>query len=97
MKRAGTLLRGGFLLCCWLKPVQEVHGTLCVGGGGEDCPLVLLEDFEPAFDVGRMILADLEGQCEIGGEERRAEFGNQLFLGVGFIAPALAPEVSVKP
>jgi hypothetical protein len=77
--------------------VQEIHGALRVGGGGEDRPLVLTEDFEPAFDVGGVILANLGGQFEVGGEERRAEFGNQLFLGVAFIAPALAPEVAIKP
>ena len=76
--------------------MEEIHGALGVGGGGEDRPLVLLEDFEPALDVGRVILAGLQLQPEIGCQERAAQLGDQLFLGVAFIAPALAPEVAVQ-
>jgi len=43
---AGTLLSGGLLLCMGLEAVEEIHGALRVGGGGEDRPLVLPEDFE---------------------------------------------------
>jgi hypothetical protein len=77
--------------------VEEIHGALGVGGGCEDRPLVSLKDFQPAFDVGCMILTRFQLQPEVGCQERAAQFGDQLFLGVAFIAPALAPEVAVEP
>jgi hypothetical protein len=43
-----------------------------------------------------MIGARLGRQGKIGAKERRAKLGDQLFAGVAFIAPALAPEFTVK-
>ena len=45
---AGAALRrlpGGVI--SGLQAVQEVHGALRVGGGGEDRPLVVLQDLQP--------------------------------------------------
>jgi len=53
--------------------------------------------FKPALDVSRVILTGLQLQIKVGRKERAAQFGNQLFGGVAFIAPALAPEIAVKP
>jgi len=30
-----------------LQPMQEVGGLLRVAGDGEDCPLVVFQDFQP--------------------------------------------------
>jgi hypothetical protein len=61
---------------------------LRVGGGGEDGPLVLLQDLEPVFDVSRVILTGLRLQAEVGGKERDAQLCHQFFGGVAFIKHA---------
>jgi hypothetical protein len=43
-----------------------------------------------------VILAGLRRQIEIGAKKGAAKFGDQFLGGVAFIAPALAPEFSVK-
>ncbi len=40
-----------------LQSMQEIHRALGMGGGGENRTLVLLEDFQPAFDIGGMIIS----------------------------------------
>lgn len=79
-----------------LASVQEICGTLRVGGGSKDRPLVFLQDFQPALDVGGVISARLGRQLQIGAKKRCAKFRDQFFAGVTFIAPFLAPEFSVK-
>lgn len=43
-----------------------------------------------------MILACLRGQGQVGTKERRAKLCDQLFLGIAFITPCLAPEFTIK-
>lgn len=38
----------------------------------------------------------VEPQAQIGAQERRAEFGRQLFAGIAFVAETLAPEIAIK-
>lgn len=63
-------LFGGFLLLLFLNnrlaPVQEISGALRMGGCGKDRPLVVLQDLQPALNIGRMIGAHLWSQFQIG-------------------------------
>jgi hypothetical protein len=81
-----------------VKAVQVISGALRVSGSGsgEDRPLVVLEDLEPACDVRSVILARLKREFEIGAEKRTAKLGNKLFARVAFITPALATEIAIK-
>lgn len=72
--------------------MQEVHGALRMGGGRENEALVVLQGIEPGTDIGGVIVADFRGDAEVG-----AQLGNQLFLGIAFVAPLLAAEVAVEP
>ena len=79
-----------------LASVQEIRSPLRMGGGTKNRPLVFLQDFQPALDIGGVISARLGGQFQIGAEESRAKLGDQLFARIAFIAPFLASEFSVK-
>lgn len=76
--------------------MQKIRRALRMGGGGEDRALVILQDFQPALNIGCMIAAGLGLQFQIGAKERRAKFGDKFFFGVAFITPFLAPEFTVK-
>ena len=76
--------------------MKEVGGTLRMSGGAEDRAFVVLQDLQPRRDIRRMIGTVFEAQPEIGAQERRTQFGNELFAGIAFIAEALAPEIAVK-
>ena len=76
--------------------MQVVRCLLRMRGGGKDRPLVFLQHLQPALNVGGMIGARLRRQPEIGAKKRRAQFGNQLFPRIAFIAPALAPEFAAR-
>ena len=80
-----------------LKASKKVRRPLRMGCGGKNRPLVVLQDLEPRPDIGGVILARLRRQVEIGGKKRAAQLGNEFLHRVAFIAPALAPEVTVKP
>jgi hypothetical protein len=56
-----------------LLPVEIVDGTLRVGRSDEDRAPVVPEHGEPIRDVGRVILARLEVEAEVGREEGRAQ------------------------
>jgi len=85
--RKWSRLCGGSCLCRFfldhgLQAMKEVSGTLRMGSGGEDRPLVVFQDFEPALDIGGMIAAGFGRQAQIGAKERCAKFGDKLFLGI---------------
>ena len=42
-----------------MQAVQEIRGSLGVGGGLENGPLVLLQHLEPMVDIGGVIVARL--------------------------------------
>lgn len=76
--------------------MQEIGGALCMGGGGEDRPLVVFQDFQPIADIGGMVFHHFRGDIEIGAKEGRAEFGDQFFGGISFVAPPLAAKITVE-
>lgn len=73
-----------------------IDGLLRVGGGGDDEPLVVLQDLQPARDVGGVILARLEGQTEVRAEEGGAELCDQFFASIAGIPETLTAEVPVQ-
>jgi len=81
----------------YLQAMQVIDGPLRVRGGGKDRALIAPEYLQPRADIGGMIRPVFELQAEIGTHERRAEFGNQFFLGVTDIAIALLFEAAIKP
>ena len=56
MGGAKATLCCGFLIYFFLQAAEKIHGTLSVGGGSEDRAFILPDDFQPAFNVSRMIL-----------------------------------------
>ena len=61
-----------------LQTMEIIHGALRMGGGGKDGALVLFQDFEPATDIGSVIVTDLRGDTKIGAEESGTEFGKEM-------------------
>jgi hypothetical protein len=51
--------------------MQIIGGMLRVGGGGEDGAVVALQHIEPGCEIGRVIVARLGCNVEIGTEKRR--------------------------
>jgi hypothetical protein len=75
----------------------EVIGcTLSVSGCRKYGAVVILENFQPSRDVGRVFFPRLLLRFEIGTQKSRSQLGNEFFAAVTFIAPTLAPEVTVK-
>src|SRR5438876_405845 len=77
-----------------LQPVEIIHGALCMAGGGEDRAVVILQNPRPVRDVGRVVLARLKSQVEIGAEKRRTEFGHEFLDGVAFGTKTLGTEIT---
>jgi len=97
----GAALRGGpcllgFVFDEGLQARQVVSRPLRMSGGSEDCPLVVLQDFEPALNVGSVVGARLGHQGKIGTKERRAQFCHQFFFGIARVTPDLAAKLTVK-
>jgi hypothetical protein len=67
-----------------------------MSGCRKDGTVVILENFKPSRDIGGVFLPRLLVEFEIGTQESRSQLGNKLFATVTFIAPGLAPEVTVK-
>lgn len=53
--------------------------------------------FEPAFDIGRVILTRLKRQLKIGTNERTTKLSDEFLAGITFIAPAFATKLTIKP
>jgi len=79
-----------------LQAMQEICRALRLGGSAEDRPFVVLQDFQPTLDVSGMVGTWLGRQFQIGTKERRSKFRDQLFASIAFIAPFLAPELTIK-
>lgn len=80
-----------------LQRVQVICGALCVGGCGENRAIVVAQDLQPRLKVGRMILAGLQLDIEIGSQEGSTEFRDEFLAGVAFVTEALAAEASIQP
>ena len=68
-----------------------------MGSGGEDEPLVVAQDLQPALDVGGMVVPWGQFQAKVGAEESGPKFGHQLLTGITFVTPMRAAEVPVEP
>ena len=51
-----------------LQAVQEGHRLFRVGGGLENRPLVVFENFDPRGDIGSVILSGLDSKSKVGRE-----------------------------
>ena len=49
-----------------LQPMQIIGGLLRVAGGGEDRPLVVLQDLQPRRDIGGVVVAGFGRDAKIG-------------------------------
>ena len=67
-----------------------------MSGCRKDGAVVILENFQPSRDICGVFLPRLLVQFEIGAQESRSQLGNELFVAVTFIAPALTAKVTVK-
>ena len=63
MSWLGRLLLGG------LVAVQVVDGALRMGRRRENRPFVLSQHLQPRGDIGRMVLAGLRRDAEVGTEK----------------------------
>ena len=75
---------------------QKLTGALGMGGGGEDRPAIIAQNLKPGGDIGRVVLAILKRNPEIGAEKRSPEFRDQLFAGIGAVGKALLPEIPIQ-
>ena len=69
-----------------LKLVQKVGGALCMGGGLKDRALVIAQDCQSILDVGRVLFARLWRELKACAQEGSAQFRDQLFGRVAFVA-----------
>ena len=65
--------------------MQERRRPLGMGGGGEDGPFVVLQHLQPVADITGVILARLQRQPEVGGQERGAKLGLLAEVGLGYL------------
>jgi hypothetical protein len=94
----GRRSRGDLLLFgldC-LASVEIVNGALRVGCCCEDCALVILQDLQPALDIGGMIGTGFGGQGKVSTKKGCAKLCDQFFLGIARVTPLLAAKISVK-
>ncbi len=76
--------------------MQIGDGALRVRGGLKDSPLVAGQDLEPASNIGGMIGPGLQlrHDAEIGAEQRRTDFGDQLLPGAFAAILRIAAEIA---
>lgn len=67
-----------------------------MSGRLEDGVLVFGKDFEPVADVVGVVFPDLRSDAEVGAEECRAEFCDQLLAGIARVAETLAAEITIE-
>ena len=53
------------------------------------------ENLQPNGYIGRVIVSDFRREFEVGAKERGAQFGNEFFAGIAFVAPALAAKIAL--
>ena len=89
----GTL---GRLDIYWaLKAVKVISNGLSLGGGCDDRPLVLLENLQPAFQIGRGVLAWIVLNAKVCAYEGRRQFRNELFHVISF-SPEPAGKIAIE-
>lgn len=55
---------------------EIIGGSLRVGGGGEDGPFVVFQDFQPRRDIAGVLLARLRRQRKVSADKGRAQLGD---------------------
>jgi hypothetical protein len=65
-----------------LQAVQERHGTFGMRCSLKHRPLVILQDLQPAGNIGGVIIAGFNRQTQISGKENASKFGNEFLAGV---------------
>ena len=65
-----------------LQTVEEVHCPLRLAGGGENRPIVILQDLQPVGDVTGVVFTRLERQVQIRADEGGAQLGYQFLDGI---------------
>src|SRR6185437_1446802 len=70
--------------------VDQILGRILrTAGCCKDRPMIALEDLKPRGDVGGMIGPGLVANAQFGAKERRSQFSDQFFEGIGLIAKLL--------
>jgi hypothetical protein len=77
--------------------MEIAGGSLRLGGGAKDSPVVVGQDLQPRLDVAGMIGARFQCQTKVSAEEGAAEFGDKFLCGVSGVAPPSAPKIAVQP
>jgi hypothetical protein len=62
---------------------------------GKDRSRVVAQHLEPARDISGVIRPWRVGDAKVGTEERRSEFGDELFHRIGIIAKAIG-EIAIE-
>ena len=78
----------------WLELMEKINGSLCMGCGLEDRPVVVLQNREAGSDIRSVVFANLGGKLKVCAKECSAQFRNKFIAGVSFVAPRLPPEVT---
>ena len=76
--------------------MQVITGPLRMRGDSEDQPFVVLQRFQPAGQIGRMVGAWLDTDAQRRSEEGRTQLGHQLFGRIAMIPKALCPEIAIE-
>ena len=77
-----------------MEPVKEVDCALCVCGGAEDFPVVILENLKPGRKVGGVVVLNLRSQFQVGAKKCGTQLSYEFLAGVTFVAPGLAAEIA---
>lgn len=80
-------------IACLRLGAEIVRGLRGLGGRREDGPILVAEQLDPALDVARM--PEFAGDGEMGTQECRGEFSDQLLSGIGTRAET-AGEIAVE-
>jgi hypothetical protein len=70
-----------------LQPVKVSHRLF----GKRSClkyrALIILQNGQPRFDISAVIVAWLDRQAEVCGNENASQLGDQLLAGIAFVTP----------
>ena len=69
-----------------LQAVEIIGGALRVGCGAENRPLVLIQNLEPARQIGGVVVPDLRCDPEVSTQESGSQLGNQFFSSIRMTA-----------
>ena len=76
--------------------MQEAASALGMGAGFEDGARILLEELQPACDIGGMTGLRFWCQSKIGAQKCRSQFCDEFLVCIALVAKFLAAEVTIK-